>query len=365
MKNFILFVLIPLVFSCSSTTNDGNLSINVEKIQIPIDENFLNTYQILDSYYENEESKLLAYNETRHSFDVFSLDKQSTLSQIPLEREGPDGIDKVDGLDYYNEDSIFLYSRGKLYISTIEGKISKVHSLYELFNFDGGGEPSINFYFKLRYNPVSKSVAFFIVYHNTDQKSKGNLPLIGLLNLETLKTNYLPIYHSDFFKRNEGNVGFVTYLGFNDFLDGSMIYNFQYQSNIFCLSTEGNLNKGKEVKHILPLINLDNIDSHAINNTHFLSPIPDPWQKLIYRFNWEAPIKGKEISFLKKKTSLTVFDSKLKKLQHYSLPDYTYQINNWFATKKGLFLNLAHPANPALKENTLEFHVVKLRNDKF
>ncbi|AKP52929.1 DUF4221 family protein [Cyclobacterium amurskyense] len=181
-----LFVLISLVFSCSSTTNDGNLSIIVEKIQIPIDEKFLNTYQIWDSYYENEESKLLAYNATRHSFDLFSLDKQSTLSQIPLEREGPDGIDKVDGLDYYNEDSIFLYSRGKLYISTIEGKISKVHSLYELFNFDGGGEPSINFYFKLRYNPVSKSVAFFIVYHNTDQKSKGNLPLIGLLNLETM-----------------------------------------------------------------------------------------------------------------------------------------------------------------------------------
>jgi hypothetical protein len=55
----------------------------------------------------------------------------------------------------------------------------------------------------------------------------------------------------------------------------------------------------------------------------------------------------------------------LKKLQHYSLPDYTYQINNWFVTKKGLFLNLAHPANPTLKENTLEFHVVKLRNDEF
>lgn len=83
----------------------------------------------------------------------------------------------------------------------IEWKISKVHSLYELFNFDGGGEPSINFYFKLRYNPVSKSVAFFIVYHNTDQKSKGNLPLIGLLNLETLETNYLPIYHTDFLRK--------------------------------------------------------------------------------------------------------------------------------------------------------------------
>ncbi|AEL27338.1 hypothetical protein Cycma_3621 [Cyclobacterium marinum DSM 745] len=360
-----LFVLISLVFSCSIPTNKEHLALDIEKIQIPIDENFLNTYQVWDSYYENKESKLLAYNATRHSFDLFSLDKQSTLNQIPLEREGPDGIDKVDGLDFHNEDSVFLYSRGKLYISSLNGKISKVHSLYELFNFDGGGEPSINFYFKLRYNPVSKSVAFFIVYHNTDQKSKGNLPLIGLLNLETLETNYLPIYHTDFFKENYGNVGFVTYLGFNNFFEGNMIFNYQYQSNIYSLNTKGKLKEGKEVKHILPLINLDNIDSHAINNTHYLSPIPDPWRKLIYRFNWEAPIKGKEILFLKKKTSLTVFDSKLKKLQHYSLPDYTYQINNWFATKKGLFLNLAHPANPALKENTLEFHVVKLRNDKF
>ena len=361
MKDYILFIIIALVFSCSTPTNEGTLVIDMEKIQIPIDENFLNTYQIWDPFYENEESRLMAYNEKRHSFDLFSLDEKSILNQVKLEREGPNGIDKVDGLDYHNEDSIFLYSRGKLYISSLDGKISKVHSLYELFNFDGGGEPSINFYFKLRYQPVSKSIAFFIVYHNADQKSKGNLPLVSLLNLETLKTNYLPIYHSDFFKRNEGNVGFVTYLGFNDFLDGNMIYNFQYQSNIFCLSTEGNLNKGKEVKHILPLINLDNIDSHAINNTHYLSPIPDPWRKFIYRFNWEAPIKGKEISFLEKKTSLTVFDSKLKKLQNYSLPDYTYQINNWFVTKKGLFLNVAHPAKPDLQENILEFDVISFK----
>jgi hypothetical protein len=230
-----------------------------------------------------------------------------------------------------------------------------------LFNFDGGGEPSINFYFKLRYQPVSKSIAFFIVYHNTDQKSKGNLPLIGSLNLKTLETNYLPVYHTDFFKENDGNVGFVTYLGFNNFLEGNMIFNYQYQSNIYSLNTKGKLKEGKEVKHILPLINLDNIDSHAITNTHYLSPIPDPWRKLIYRFNWEAPIKGKEISFLEKKTSLTVFDSELKKLQHYSLPDYTYQINNWFVTKKGLFLNVAHPAKPDLQENILEFDVISFK----
>lgn len=361
MKNSIIIILIFVIFSCSSTTHEENLAINVEKIQIPIDENFLNTYQIWDPYYKNEESKLLAYNEKRHSFDLFSLDKKSIINQIPLEREGPDGIDKIDGLDYHNEDSIFLYSRGKLYISSLNGKISNVHSLYKLFNFDGGGEPSINFYFKLRYQPVSKSIAFFIVYHNTDKKSKENLPLIGLLNLKTLETNYLPIYHTDYFKENDGNVGFITYLGFNNFFDGNMIFNYQYQSNIYRLNTKGKLKEGTEVKHILPLINLENIDSHAITNTHYLSPIPDPWRELIYRFNWEEPIKGKEISFLEKKTSLTVFDSELNKIQNFSLPNYTYQINNWFVTKKGLFLNVAHPAHPDLQENILEFDVVSFK----
>lgn len=363
MKNFILFVLISLIFSCSTPTNEEHLALDIEKIQIPIDENYLNTYQVWDSYYENEESKLLAYNETRHSFDLFSLDKKSTLNQISLEREGPNGIDKVDGLDFHNEDSVFLYARGKLYISSLNGKISKVHSLYDLFNFEDGGEPSINFYFKLRYQPVSKTVAFSMVYHNTDPKSKANLPLIGSLNLETLETNYLPIYHTDFFKENDGNVGFVTYLGFNNFMATNMIFNYQYQSNIYSLNNKGKLNAGKEVEHILPLINLENIDSHAIHNTHYLSPIPDPWRKLIYRFNWEEPIKGKQISFLEKKTSLTVFDSELNKIQNYSLPEYTYQINNWFVTKKGLFLNVGHPANPDLQEDVLEFDVLNINDE--
>ncbi len=75
MKNSIIIILIFVIFSCSSTTHEENLAIHVEQIQIPIDENFLNTYQIWDPYYKNEEAKLLAYNEKRHSFDLFSLDK--------------------------------------------------------------------------------------------------------------------------------------------------------------------------------------------------------------------------------------------------------------------------------------------------
>ncbi len=103
---------------------------------------------------------------------------------------------------------------------------------------------------------------------------------------------------------------------------------------------------------------MDNIDEHAIENPHFLTPIPDNYRNLVYRGIWDSPDPSlPESGFTEKKISISVFDFDLNLISNYSLPNYTYQINNWFVNENGLYLNYAHPRNQKVSENYLVFHI--------
>jgi hypothetical protein len=106
-------------------------------------------------------------------------------------------------------------------------------------------------------------------------------------------------------------------------------------------------------------------DQHAIDNPHFLTPIPDNYRNLIYRGVWDSPDKSlPESGFTEKKISIAVFDSNLSHISSYSLPNYTYQINNWFVNENGLYLNYAHPRNEKVSEEFLVFHVFRFDQEE-
>ena len=143
-----------------------------------------------------------------------------------------------------------------------------------------------------------------------------------------------------------------------------MIYNFQYESTLFSLNDKTNEtleSTSHEMKFIPELLSLEDpsaFDLHAIDNPHFLTPIPDNWRNIIYRGTWDSPDKSlADHGFTEKALSISVFDSKMSFISKFSLPNYTYQINNWFVNENGLYLNLAHPKNEKLTEEFLIFHV--------
>ncbi|MDN3205097.1 DUF4221 family protein [Algoriphagus sediminis] len=360
-KSNLLFILI-LLFSCSKDFQNQDLTIDVERIQIPISENELNSYYVYSSYHQKGE-KLITYNRTKHSFDFFDLEKQTVLRNVLLERQGPNGIGNLEALLWVAEDSVFAYERGLLYLLDEDGQVREKYELYKAYQNENLGEPVLNFYFKLNFNKEDETIYFFQIPMNLTQSEKVGIPLVSTLNISTMEVNTLPIYHSDFFGEINGDAGFLSYTGFTGFLGDKMIYNRQYESELYSYQ-DGTTMKSEihENKRVRPLASTnEDIDSHAINETHFLSPIPDNYRKVIYRPQWGPPPTDQpEKGFMDKTMKLSIFNDQLNLNYESSLPSYTYSINNWFVNSNGLYINVAHPGNTNSSEDYLVFDIFRV-----
>lgn len=337
-------------------------------MSIPLHDTHSNSYQIFHSYHEEGVNKLVTYNDKVHGLIFFDLDAAKIISDTTLEVYGPNAIGTINSLYFHNSDSIFLYERGKLHIANTEGQVVDSFNLYEMFDVARMGEPTFNYYFKLHYNANTKNVLFYLMQHAALANDKAEAPKIGVLNIKTKRVKLLPISHTEYFKSIEGRTGFLSNIGFHNYWNGEVLYNFQYESKLFRYNLEtgksnmaiGTLNDKPSYVKALPATDDPEVfEKHAVENTHFLAVIPDKWRGLVYRFNWLPPNPAFENgSWTEKSTSISIFDKDLNFLEEYTLPDHTYQINNWFVNENGLYLDFAHPKNEHQKEDFLTFHII-------
>lgn len=370
MKNLIyVFFWSFLLWGCSPDKERvESLQITQERIKISIEATELNSYQEYATY-QDSTNELVAYNPARHSLDFFDLEKQLAVKSSSLEEEGPNGIGKVRSIYWHNSDSLFLFERGKLHIVQESGEKVDSFDLYMLYGDLGIGEPICNFYFKLIFNPSFNQVYFFQSPLTFEPEATVKLPLVSSLNLGTKEIKMLPIYHSDHFQELDGQVGFIASMGFGGFLNQDMIYNFQYESSLYSYSittqeiSASKIHENKEIPFVQKSDNPEIYNRHAIENVHFLASVSDPWENLIYRLSWGKPNKeDSSVSFLDKSLKVAVFDKELNFIQDFDLPDYTYQVNNWFVNENGLHLNVAHPNSLDFEEGFLVFDVFKFRD---
>lgn len=371
MKKILLITLFLInIIACTKTETSKKLESQVTRISIPISSNQLNSYQVF-SVYKAGNNKMVGYNNPRHALDFFDLDRQKVEKSQALARGGPNAIGQIESLYWHNVDSIFMYERGKLHIVSGAGEKVNTFDLYEIYGDLNLGEPICNFYFKLNYVKETKEVYFFMINQSVEREKKSNLPLITSLAIENKTVKLLPIKHTDHYKNLNGQVGFITYLGFSGFLNNKMIYNFQYESPLYAYSLgEGEIDKSgtheeRKISELLAQEDSEVFDRHAIENPHFLSPIPDPWNNLIYRFTWGAPDPSLGINgFTEKSSSISIFDSELNLIEEFLLPTYTYQINNWFVNENGLYVSVAHPKNETVTEDFFEVDLFKFKVNK-
>ncbi len=367
MKVFLcLCVLLLFVISCNQKSSDFELIPEIKSVIIPITSDQLNSYQVFSNYSEGDTNKLIAYNGFRHALDYFDLDNAEVLKSESLNMEGPNGVGVIESMYWHSPDSVFLFEKGKLHILKEGGQKTDTIDLYGLFGGKQLGEPICNFYFKLKYRKKEKAVYFSLIHQSLSPKERAAVPLVASVNIEDRSVEVLPIHHTAHYGDVEGKVGFIAYLGFQDFMGDRMIYNFQYESTLFSFDVAGKEGVGSsshEMKFVPMLADMEDpgaFDLHAIENPHFLTPIPDNWRNLIYRGIWDSPDSSlPESGFTEKAMSIGVFDSDLSLISRFSLPNYTYQINNWFVNENGLYLNYAHPRNGKASEDRLVFHVFR------
>lgn len=123
MKTFNLSVIVGIFLSilcgCTSKLNNRQEEKAVSRIEclsIDVTEDYIQTY--VNSFCQSTSSRIdgkdcfVGYNQHMHCIDIINLNDRKPLKQIPLEKQGPNGVPDVLGACHYNNTFILKTSFG-------------------------------------------------------------------------------------------------------------------------------------------------------------------------------------------------------------------------------------------------------------
>lgn len=131
----ILMCIVTGGFSCSSVEkrigvgqNDRlkNIFLKIDSVKIDIDTLSSNVNTIYSVINNGNNSVYCLYSRSKHSLEYYSLSKNNLLNRVILEKEGPQGVQQLDGIYAYTKDSIFLFSASYFYLIDIKGEVKNV-----------------------------------------------------------------------------------------------------------------------------------------------------------------------------------------------------------------------------------------------
>ncbi len=98
-----------LICSCGSSTDsqhsENQFLVNTKTVKLPLDEK--STYEFY--IFQVVGDTLLVLNQVNYSLDIYSLSNEKLIHRIIVEREGDNGIERLNTFYYHNQDSIFLF----------------------------------------------------------------------------------------------------------------------------------------------------------------------------------------------------------------------------------------------------------------
>jgi hypothetical protein len=112
---FLTIYLSSCKFSKSSKALDEQYLIKTKSMHLPLDEK--STYEFF--VYQVVADSFLVLNQVNYSLDIYSLSEEKLIGRINVEREGLNGLERLNTFHYHNKDSIFLFPQFQLKNSLI------------------------------------------------------------------------------------------------------------------------------------------------------------------------------------------------------------------------------------------------------
>lgn len=366
--------------SCSYNSNKESLKDNIygqirtlscKTSEIITDENTLYDYNIQSFFTtkKNEEC-ILAYNYQTHSFDIFNLSTRK-ISHTKLKDEGKDAIiPDLQGLYVHNEDSVWAYNSGIIYLLDLQGIVKRTIRIDKLQN-----EPAIiltNYSIasvKLFYNQSKNALYYATLSQNSSPEYFANE--YSLTNSSIVKYP-LTRHLNDDVRKSYGwkQIPNIT------FTDKYIIYNFPIESDIYRIDISTNKNerhggKSKYTENKASMLNspftFEEAERHKIENIHFYEIQYDKAHNVYYRLHVDKTDFSKTNNtfslYQKKQPYLQVFDEDFKVINEIALAKNRYNyINNWVCTKDGLLISVV--SDPLIDEQNeiFLFDIFALRN---
>lgn len=379
-----LVVIVFAVCSCKKNTVKNEFYKKLEnkcsiqfigKKDIPVDENVSTSVNYIQ--YIDDKDWLSIYNKYNNSIYFYDYSKQTYQKQIVFPKEGNNGVGKIQGYDYYKEDSIFVYNYNTqtVYLTNSNPQVlwRKRIPTKDLFSFDF--LPC--FPFLQTNSPMiyidNKIILEGFASGETTAETSTNCPVTTIYNFKQDSVFFANNYPGQYQLYHWGGAFYrMPYFTVNK-EDKNMIISFPQDHNIYVYS----IPNGKQTKYYGGSNNIKQIDAYdeekklyADYNENriadwfytiptYRSILYDKYRKLYYRIAClPSSNKLKEVKkyrYMTQPIIVIVLDEKFNYIGECELPDNADLVyTNSFVNKEGLNIQV-NTGN----EDLLTFHQFK------
>ncbi len=358
---FILIFLVAIFFiSCTSSKKENTekkiISFSVDTLQIPIDTLSAPLLDVFCPYFDDNNNFL--YNCTNNTLQIIDLNANKVLKTIKLPFGGADGVSEVLSMAVKKTSEIFLQTKIDIVLINEDGNVMKRWKI----NRKDENLLQNNTGFPLQ---ILDNQALLMQHFRGEIAKTKTTSFATLLDFNTEERKKLPILFSEELQENYKQFEFFAFAQAS-LLNNKLYYNFPYSSDIFSynfiskekISLSIPSNYGKEKAN--PYQNGQDFEKYMAESVHYLRPLVDKNNGLIYRAYWGTPKLNDSNLFLEKPFYLSILDTNLHILKEIELLHHNYSPNIYFVGQKGLYACVMHPKS-SMKEDFLTLHLYKFR----
>lgn len=387
-----VFILL-LFFSCSKHYCADELADSVffdiqDTITFPIDEDTFYESKAIFQFEEAGREFLFFQNRRdkgRLHLKIFDIETGCIYKDIPLYKEGPDGIPAVLGGFPVNLDRYLITTNSPhFYMVNDSGNVLfKSPSLYERQTLQSKkffGEFCSTLIFSYYSSPgiIKDSILYFpqksIGYpHKKDTWKTSNI--FSSLNMRTGELKKTEFCYPSVFDKEE-NMRKSSYESGHSygFTGKDVAVSFRYSDSIYVSSDFKNMKGYCARSRYFPILHpkpynaqmdlYDRLRQEA-NEPQYWHLIYDKYRKVFYRFALHPYEYPKDKTPMDedcgREFSIVVLDEKYERIGEVVFPGNTYNYYMCFVGKKGLYLSLNNQENPIFSENELFFQCLELK----
>lgn len=379
------FMLIFLCIGCTPKASDQKASFEydivlTDSITYLLDEDtrYGNSYC---QYIKAEDQDYFSFiNEYLNSIYFYNPETGKFVRSIPLEVEGANGVGRVQGYCYLNEDSIFTYSYGseRCYLVNNESEVQNKYSLF-------AGEVTLencNMYYNTPYTETLSPIIYkdnhllfpSCFYFETSLETNNNTGVTMLCNLTDNSVKLTNPYPEIYSKHDWGGDQFFRQTKWCLGLDGDIVISFPADSNLWTY----NLATGKFTSHeasstlvenIVPLNDTKELETYHqlgvtetwyYNQPNYEGIFADTYNNIYYRIV-RLPLGNIDHvqGINDKRVAICAYDKDFNLIAETVLPREKFIYNSFkaYVSPKGLNIHIWDPND----ENQWKFHTFSLK----
>lgn len=334
-------------------------------------------------YFEEDNGvELIPYfsflNTAANALYFYNYDTREFSFRIKPEREGPNGVGKVNGFHIQSIDSIYLYNyyRQTLYLIDTSAKVYNQFFLNEESASQGNYLPTAQL---STIKPMAKiGDSIFISGYlagEMDDENRENRPITKILNIKNGSVIHAHRYSDPYLMGNWGGKFFRNvYFTFNPdektFVFSFPIDHYVNKFTPFDTSVSRHYAGSRYFGDIssLPVSKTRQISRDRLIKFHSINPsyygiIYDKYRKVYYRVAHlpisEEDFRHPDINISRmKQSSVIILDENLQYIGETLIPEYSYSFFLMFITEEGL--NVQQWPHMELGEDTLRIKILSL-----